>query len=61
MSHETATTTYLSLRIPRTLSVDLKTAATKEANTQSAVARRLITAGLARELRLAERDSEQSR
>jgi hypothetical protein len=52
--------TYLSLRIPRTLAADLKSIALKEANTQSAVARRLLSAGLWRELRADERRKEES-
>jgi hypothetical protein len=46
----------LSVRIPRTLAEDLKKAADQEANTPSAVARRLIATGLAREQRAAEHD-----
>lgn len=49
-SHVTPQTAYLSLRIPRTLAADLRRAASREANTQSAVARRLIAIGLQREL-----------
>lgn len=51
----------LSLRLPEKLATDLKRAATQESNTASAVARRLIAAGLAREQRSAERETEESR
>jgi len=50
-SHETRQTSYLSLRLPHTLAANLRRAAEREANTASAVARRLIANGLARELR----------
>jgi predicted transcriptional regulator len=50
VSHE-LNTTYLSIRITPKLAADLKTIAFKEANTQSAVARRLIASGVSRELR----------
>ena len=46
MPYDTPQSTYLSLRLPRTLAAELKTAAQKEANSSSAVARRLIATGL---------------
>ncbi len=59
VSHDAPHTAYLSLRIPRTLAADLKKAADREANSASAVARRLIATGLAREER--DRDTKQGR
>jgi hypothetical protein len=47
----------LSLRLPERLAADLRRAALEEANTASAVARRFIAAGLAREQR-AEREND---
>jgi predicted transcriptional regulator len=47
----TAHSRTFSLRLPDKLATDLKRAATEESNTPSAVARRLIAAGLKRELR----------
>jgi hypothetical protein len=57
--HDNTKSTYLSLRIPRTLDADLKRAAEHESNCSSAVARRLITEGLRRERLAAERDSDE--
>jgi predicted transcriptional regulator len=51
----------LSLRLPDKLATDLKRAATQEANTPSAVARRLIAAGLLREQRAHELDADERR
>ena len=57
----TAQSRTFSIRLPKKLATDLQRAAIQESNTASAVARRLITAGLARELRAtAERESDQS-
>jgi hypothetical protein len=50
-SHEAQQKSYLSLRLPHRLAADLKRAADREANTTSAVARRLIATGLSRECR----------
>lgn len=57
MSHENPNRAYLSLRLSHALAAALKRAADIESNTQSAVARRLISAGLSRELRADEQDS----
>jgi hypothetical protein len=54
MPSQTPERTYISLRLPRTLAAELKSAALKEANSPSAVARRLIATGLSRERRAAE-------
>lgn len=50
----------LSVRLPQRLDRDLQRVATREANSPSAVARRLLAAGLARELR-AELDADPGR
>jgi hypothetical protein len=50
----------LSIRLPKRLDLDLRRVATRESNTPSAVVRRLLAAGLARELR-AEPDPEHGR
>jgi hypothetical protein len=60
-SDETKHTVFLTLRLPPPLAADLKRAALKEANPLSAVARRLIRAGLSREERLTQRESEPQR
>ena len=49
MSDELNTLTF-TIRITPQLATDLKTVASREANTASAVARRLLTKGLSREL-----------
>lgn len=54
MSHE-FNTTYLSIRITPKLATDLKKVASQEANTASAVVRRILTKSISRELR---RDDE---
>jgi predicted transcriptional regulator len=48
----------LSIRLPKRLDLDLRRVATRESNSTSAVARRLLAAGIARELR-GELDAEQ--
>ena len=50
MNHNTTRfSTFLTVRVTRELHEDLRRAAEREANTPSAVARRLIKMGLARE------------
>jgi hypothetical protein len=58
MSDELAQSKTLSLRLPEKLATDLRRAALHEANSTSAVARRLISAGLAREQRQLDRDED---
>lgn len=43
---KTKQSTYLTIRIPRALALNLKSAAAKEANPSSTLVRRFITAGL---------------
>jgi len=49
-SHDNSRSKFVSLRLSYKLSRDLKTVADKECNTQSAVIRRILSAGLSREL-----------
>lgn len=55
MPSTTTEKTYLSLRLSRKLAAELKSAADRESNTTSAVARRLIATGLSREQRSTDR------
>jgi len=54
VSHKSKTT-FFSIRITPKLAADLKRVASQEANTSSAVARRLLTKGVSRELHPAPR------
>jgi hypothetical protein len=55
VSHTAPQSHYLSLRLSEKLAADLRRVANTESNTASAVARRLLSVGLSRELREAER------
>jgi len=57
---KTKQSTFITLRINKQTSADLKTVAKREDNTQASVARRLITNGLSRELR-SPTDNDQDR